>query len=58
MVRCVAWTVKGMSMKKLQDEYQGMAPGLGVFFLHFFLLFLRLGKSGTCKSCYITVTYR
>lgn len=29
MVRCATWTVKGMTTKKLRDEYQGMASGLG-----------------------------
>lgn len=28
MVKCVAWTMKGIAIKKLQDEHQGMAPGL------------------------------
>lgn len=56
MVRCVAWTVKGMTTKKLQDEYQGMAPGLGFRgFVSFCLLFLRPGESEIFHSCYITV---
>lgn len=38
MVRCVAWTVKGMTTNKMQDEYQGMAPDLG-FGVFFFCIF-------------------
>lgn len=38
MVRCVAWAAKGMTPKKLQDEYQGMAPDLG-FGVFFFCIF-------------------